>query len=99
MPSQRKTVFFEEVSLECTATEIFEAFKRFGVILEIQLRTNGKTIANSGSAYGFVRFTDLNSAHHAKKEMEGITFFGRKLKYALNHFVLVVILPYILNSG
>jgi RNA recognition motif-containing protein len=88
MPSQRKTVFFEEVSLDCTEKEIFEAFQRFGVILEIQLRTNGKIIANSGSAYGFVRFTDLNSAYHAKKEMEGTTFYGRKLKYALNLIIL-----------
>jgi len=75
---QYHTLFLGDLSCFCQETDILNAFKVFGEILDVRLmrsKQDGRSLS-----YGFVTFKELNQAVKAMELMNGEVLIGRKLK-------------------
>ncbi|XP_062315924.1 RNA-binding protein 15 [Osmerus eperlanus] len=63
-----RTLFLGNLDITVTEADLRRAFDRFGVITEVDIKrpTRGQT-----STYGFLKFENLDMAHHAKLTMSG----------------------------
>jgi RNA recognition motif-containing protein len=76
-----KQVFVGDLSCFCTADNLTELFGEFGNVVNADIKTSkcGKPLS-----YGFITFEETNSVAQAIQSLDGVSFFGRKLRYA-NH--------------
>ncbi len=79
MPSQRRTLFFEDVSFDCSEEDLHNLFSAFGDLYEVRFKREDELLEGE-MPYGFVRFSEAQAAVAAKTELNGKMFRGRKLR-------------------
>lgn len=63
-----RTLFLGNLDVSVTETDLRRAFDRFGVITEVDIK---RAARGQSSTYGFIKFENLDMAHHAKVVMSG----------------------------
>lgn len=78
-----RSLFVGDLSYFCTEVELAAAFSKFGPIdnLEIKRGKMGDTLM-----HGFIDFRSEQDAARAIKEMNGLRFMGRTLRFVANCF-------------
>lgn len=76
--SQLRTLFLGDLSVHCSERDIQNLFAPFGEIESIKIK-RGFTHQHH-SVYGFIRFSQMESAQRAIENLSGIVFLGRPLK-------------------
>lgn len=71
-------LFLGDISLFCSETDLANAFRVFGELVDVRIKKNKTTKRNL--SYGFVEYTTYQSAVAAINEMNGKLFCGRVLK-------------------
>lgn len=74
----KSTLFLGDLSTFCTETEIHDLFSPYGEILEIKIMRSEET--NRNLSYGFIKFSNSNSAKKAMENLNGYLLSGRNLK-------------------
>lgn len=75
------TLFVGDLSKFVTEADLENFFSNYGVVTEVKIKRNsttGKTLS-----YGFVTFSDDESAALAMQRTDGFNFFGRNLRYCI----------------
>ena len=80
MPSQRRTLFFEDVSFSCSQRDLHDLFAKYGELYEIRFKGPDE-IEEGEMPYGFVRYIHAQSAVAAKNELNNTIIFGHKIKF------------------
>ena len=76
MPNNNK-LFVGNLPYEVTSEELGQFFSQFGSILEAVVITD--RVSGRSKGYGFVRFTEENSADEAATKVNGKVYKGRPL--------------------
>jgi RNA recognition motif-containing protein len=78
-----RQVFVGDLSCFCTSDNLTGLFSEFGNVVNADIKTSksGKPLS-----YGFITFEETTSVAQAIQSLDGVLFFGRKLRYVkLNH--------------
>jgi RNA recognition motif-containing protein len=77
-PPEDRTLFLGDLSVYCTEEEIGSFFRSFGIIEKIRIKhaTNNKNLS-----YGFVTFSNRETAERVLQQANGQIFLGRTLRY------------------
>lgn len=75
---QSTTLFLGDLSIHCDEKDLRELFHPFGIIEAIRVKRNGAD--HSSLSYGFLKFSNRESAERAMLHLNGAMFCGRSLK-------------------
>lgn len=73
-----KKLYIGNLNFDVTEDELEKSFSRFGEIASITIIKD--SVSGRSKGFGFVEFSDENSAKTAKDGMDGKEFAGRTLK-------------------
>ena len=77
LPEEYRTLFLGDLSIHCTRQDILQMFSPFGAIERITLKVG---VAMTGLGYGFISFTDADSAERAMQSLQGAILLGRAVR-------------------
>lgn len=74
----KSSLFIGDLAIFCSEVEIEEAFAPYGEIQEIKIMRSEETSRNL--SYGFIKFSNAQSAKRAMAELNGVILCGRPLR-------------------
>ena len=75
----KSSLFIGDLAIFCSERDIEEAFAPYGEIQEIKIMRSEETSRNL--SYGFIKFSNPQSAKIAMTQLNGVILCGRPLRY------------------
>ena len=72
------TLFLGDLSVHCTERDIRKLFRPFGTIEAIRIKRGSN--AKTNLSYGFIKFSNRQSAELAMEQVNGLMFLGRCIR-------------------
>lgn len=75
----KDTIFIGDLSYFCSESDLEQLFCPYGEIINVRIKQSEGSKRNL--SFGFVQFTNPDSAFRALKELNGVVFLGRALRW------------------
>lgn len=85
--SPSTSLFVGDLPKICTEYDLEQLFSPYGPILDVHLKRNAAV------PYGFLTLSNIQAAEAAIRDMNGMMYMGRQIRYVLSEMAL----EYVLN--